>query len=191
MDTYQDLTFLEIRIDDGIAVVTLAGGRPGNAVPFEGHAELSQILPRLGRDERVDAIGLRGAPNGAPGGLVDLNDVTGGAENPACSSYTPRRCSTTSRPPANRSTTASTGTREDTSSPQPSLPGTSARLDSSRTPATPTPHAPSSHVTPALPGAAFDFDRRGRDAAVPQLHGRTRPRAADQANPRETGSAGV
>jgi enoyl-CoA hydratase len=61
VDRYRDLTFLEIRIDDGIAVVTLAGGRPGNAVSVEGHTELSQILPRLGRDERVDAIVLRGA----------------------------------------------------------------------------------------------------------------------------------
>jgi enoyl-CoA hydratase len=63
MTTYRDLEFLEVRIDQGIAVVSLAGGRPGNAIPFEGHAELSQILPRLGRDERVDAIVLRGAGN--------------------------------------------------------------------------------------------------------------------------------
>ena len=61
MDTYRDLGFLEIGIEHGIAVVTLAGGRPGNAVPFEGHAEMSEILPRLGRDERVLAIVLRGA----------------------------------------------------------------------------------------------------------------------------------
>jgi enoyl-CoA hydratase len=61
VDSYRDLDFLEIRIDDGVAVVSLAGGRPGNAIPFEGHAEMSQILPRLGRDARVDAIVLRGA----------------------------------------------------------------------------------------------------------------------------------
>lgn len=61
MDRYRDLSYLEIRIEDAVAVVTLAGGRPGNALPFEGHAELARILPRLGRDERVDAIVLRGA----------------------------------------------------------------------------------------------------------------------------------
>jgi enoyl-CoA hydratase len=61
VDTYRDLVFLEIGIERGIAVVTLAGGRPGNAVPFEGHAEMSGILPRLARDERVHAIVLRGA----------------------------------------------------------------------------------------------------------------------------------
>lgn len=61
MDGYRDLTYLQIGIDDGVAIVSLAGGRPGNALPFEGHAELGSILPRLGRDERVDAIVLRGA----------------------------------------------------------------------------------------------------------------------------------
>jgi enoyl-CoA hydratase len=61
VDSYRDLVFLEISIERGIAVVTLAGGRPGNAIPFEGHGEMSAILPRLARDERVDAIVLRGA----------------------------------------------------------------------------------------------------------------------------------
>lgn len=61
MDRYGDFDYLDVRIEDALAVVQLAGGRPGNALPFEGHAELAQILPRLGRDERVDAIVLRGA----------------------------------------------------------------------------------------------------------------------------------
>ncbi len=61
MDDYRDFASLEIRIEAGIAVVTLAGGRPGNALSVEGHGELGRILPRLGRDERVDAIVLRGA----------------------------------------------------------------------------------------------------------------------------------
>jgi enoyl-CoA hydratase len=61
MDSYRDLRFLEIEIERGIALVTLAGGRPGNAVPFEGHAEMSTILPRLALDDRIDAVLLRGA----------------------------------------------------------------------------------------------------------------------------------
>lgn len=61
MDTYRDLTYLDVRLDAGVAIVSMAGGRPGNALSVEGHTELSEILPRLGRDDRVDAIVLRGA----------------------------------------------------------------------------------------------------------------------------------
>ncbi|MEZ4334469.1 MAG: enoyl-CoA hydratase-related protein [Myxococcota bacterium] len=61
MDAYRDLTYLDICIEDAVAIVQLAGGRPGNALPFEGHAELAGILPRLGRDDRIDAVVLRGA----------------------------------------------------------------------------------------------------------------------------------
>jgi len=58
---YDDLRFLDVRIAAGVAVVTLGGGEPGNAISFEGHAEMSGILPRLGSDDRVDAVLLTGA----------------------------------------------------------------------------------------------------------------------------------
>jgi enoyl-CoA hydratase len=61
VDPYRDLTYLDVQIDAGIAVVSMAGGRPGNALSVEGHTELAEILPRLGRDERVDVVVLRGA----------------------------------------------------------------------------------------------------------------------------------
>lgn len=61
MNRYSDLAYLDVQIDAGIAVVSMAGGRPGNALSVEGHTELAEILPRLGRDERVDVIVLRGA----------------------------------------------------------------------------------------------------------------------------------
>ncbi|MBK7951945.1 MAG: enoyl-CoA hydratase/isomerase family protein [Deltaproteobacteria bacterium] len=61
MNPYRDLTYLDVRLEAGIAVVSMAGGRAGNALSVEGHTELSEILPRLGRDDRVDAIVLRGA----------------------------------------------------------------------------------------------------------------------------------
>jgi enoyl-CoA hydratase/carnithine racemase len=50
---YGDLRFLDVEIDRGVAVVRLAGPEPGNAISFEGHAELSAILPRLGRVTEV------------------------------------------------------------------------------------------------------------------------------------------
>ena len=61
MTDYGDLRFLEVEIDQGIAVVRLAGPEDGNAISFEGHAEMSTILPRLGQDARVDAVLLTGA----------------------------------------------------------------------------------------------------------------------------------
>lgn len=60
MTDYADLRFLEVEIDRGIAVVRLGGPEAGNAISFEGHAEMSSILPRLGRDDRVDAVLLTG-----------------------------------------------------------------------------------------------------------------------------------
>ena len=61
MTAYDDLRFLDVEIDAGVAVVRLAGPEPGNAISFEGHVEMSTILPRLGRDDRVDAVLLTGA----------------------------------------------------------------------------------------------------------------------------------
>lgn len=61
MNIDRESEYLDVRIDAGIAVVSMAGGRPGNALSVEGHTELAEILPRLGRDERVDVIVLRGA----------------------------------------------------------------------------------------------------------------------------------
>ena len=61
MTAYPELRFLEVEIDRGVAVVRLAGGEPGNAISFEGHAEMSAILPRLARDDRVDAVLVTGA----------------------------------------------------------------------------------------------------------------------------------
>jgi enoyl-CoA hydratase len=61
MTGYEDLHFLEVRIEAGVAVVVLDGPEEGNAISFEGHGEMSAILPRLGRDERVDAVLLTGA----------------------------------------------------------------------------------------------------------------------------------
>jgi len=58
---YADLRFLEVEIDGGVAIVRLAGPEAGNAISFEGHVEMSAILPRLGRDDRVDAVLLTGA----------------------------------------------------------------------------------------------------------------------------------
>jgi len=60
---YDDLRFLEVRIDAGVAVVTLAGPEQGNAISFAGHVEMSTILPRLGADDRVDAVLLTGRGN--------------------------------------------------------------------------------------------------------------------------------
>ncbi len=61
MDKVSSFEYLDVRIDAGIAVVSMAGGRPGNALSVEGHTELGEILPRLGRDDRVDVIVLRGS----------------------------------------------------------------------------------------------------------------------------------
>jgi enoyl-CoA hydratase len=61
MTGYEDLRFLDVRIDAGVAEVVLDGPEEGNAISFEGHGEMSAILPRLGRDERVDAVLLTGA----------------------------------------------------------------------------------------------------------------------------------
>ena len=60
MQGYEELRFLEVSVEAGVAVVRLAGPEEGNAISFEGHAEMSGILPRLARDERVDAIVLTG-----------------------------------------------------------------------------------------------------------------------------------
>jgi enoyl-CoA hydratase len=58
---YDDLRFLEVELDRGVAIVRLDGPEPGNAISFEGHVEMSTILPRLARDDRVDAVLLTGA----------------------------------------------------------------------------------------------------------------------------------
>lgn len=61
MTAYDDLGFLDVEIDRGVAIVRLDGPEAGNAISFEGHVEMSTILPRLGRDDRVDAVLLTGA----------------------------------------------------------------------------------------------------------------------------------
>ncbi|MEZ4278431.1 MAG: enoyl-CoA hydratase-related protein [Myxococcota bacterium] len=61
MNIDRESDYLDVRIDAGIAVVSMAGGRPGNALSVEGHTELAEILPRLGGDDRVDVIVLRGS----------------------------------------------------------------------------------------------------------------------------------
>ena len=61
MTAYDDLRFLDVEIDRGVAVVRLDGPEAGNAISFEGHVEMSTILPRLSRDDRVDAVLLTGA----------------------------------------------------------------------------------------------------------------------------------
>lgn len=61
MSSYADLRFLDVELDGSVAVVRLAGPEPGNAISFDGHVEMSTILPRLARDDRVDAVLLTGS----------------------------------------------------------------------------------------------------------------------------------
>jgi enoyl-CoA hydratase len=58
---YTDLTYLDITIDDGLAVVTLNGAEGTNALTFEGQGEVVSILPRLDADPEVAAAIFTGA----------------------------------------------------------------------------------------------------------------------------------
>jgi enoyl-CoA hydratase len=61
VSAYDDLAYLDVEIDRGVAIVRLDGPEDANAISFEGHVEMSTILPRLARDDRVDAVLLTGA----------------------------------------------------------------------------------------------------------------------------------
>jgi enoyl-CoA hydratase len=53
---YEDLTYLDIVVSEGIATVTLNGPEQGNALTNAGQAELVEILPRLERDDEISVV---------------------------------------------------------------------------------------------------------------------------------------
>lgn len=81
MSDYSDFTYLDVSVDQKVAVVTLNGPHEGNALTFEGHVEMCRIYPRLQADENVRAVVLTGA-NGAfsVGATPELMAATSGED---------------------------------------------------------------------------------------------------------------
>jgi enoyl-CoA hydratase len=60
MSVYDDYEYLDVVVSDGVAIVTLNGPEPGNALTPKGHVEMTTIFPRLTLDDRVDVAVLTG-----------------------------------------------------------------------------------------------------------------------------------
>jgi enoyl-CoA hydratase len=58
---YEDLTYLDITVAEGVALVTLNGTEVGNKYTPAGHIEMATVFPRLSLDERVRCVILTGA----------------------------------------------------------------------------------------------------------------------------------
>lgn len=58
---YNDLIYLDVAIEEHVAVVHLNGPVRGNAYTARGHAEMSEIFRRLERDDAVWAVVITGA----------------------------------------------------------------------------------------------------------------------------------
>ncbi|MCU1454106.1 MAG: 2-ketocyclohexanecarboxyl-CoA hydrolase [Acidimicrobiales bacterium] len=78
---YTDLTYLNVAIDEGIAVVTIDGPHEGNALTYEGQREVASILPRLEADADVAAAVFTGAGDAYCSGPAQdfLEAVTSGS----------------------------------------------------------------------------------------------------------------
>jgi enoyl-CoA hydratase len=58
---YSDLTYLDVELRDGIAVVRLSNPGRGNAYTIAGHREMSEIIDRLAADDDVRTAVFTGA----------------------------------------------------------------------------------------------------------------------------------